>query len=267
MKVDSFLILGSDKKMIACRDRLRERDFRADVFDRKSSIENIKCYNYLILPLPTIANSKINGTSISLTELISELDENQKVFCGNLKTDLYKNFYSYYYDESFLINNSRLTAQGVLRLITENIEKDYKNSKVLVIGYGRCGKSVCKLLKNCGMQTTSVSRKRDTKTLAENDGILVEDLNNLNQIISDFDIIINTVPVNIINREGISKLSQKNIYIEIASKPYGFDISEYDVFNFKYILGESLPGRFTPVTAGYNIADTVLNILKEEEYG
>ena len=46
MKVDSFLIFGSDKKMIACRDRLRERDFRADVFDRKSSIENIKCYNY-----------------------------------------------------------------------------------------------------------------------------------------------------------------------------------------------------------------------------
>ena len=139
--------------------------------------------------------------------------------------------------------------------------------KVLVVGYGRCGKAVCKLLKNCGMKVTSVSRRRETKALAENDGIFVEDLTNLNRIISDFDIIINTVPANIINRVSVGKLDQKNIYIEIASKPYGFDISEYDVFNFKYILGESLPGKFAPVAAGYNIADTVLNILKEEEYG
>lgn len=266
MKVDSFLILGSDKKMAACCDRLREQGFRVDVFD-KENIVNIKSYNYIILPLPTIANSKINGTSISLTELLGELNDNHKVFCGNLNADLYRNFYSYYSDESFLIKNSRLTAQGVLKLIIENTEEDYNNMKVLVVGYGRCGKAVCKLLKNCGMKVTSVSRRRETKALAENDGIFVEDLTNLNRIISDFDIIINTVPANIINRVSVGKLDQKNIYIEIASKPYGFDISEYDVFNFKYILGESLPGKFAPVAAGYNIADTVLNILKEEEYG
>ncbi len=266
MKAESFLIYGSDKKMISCCQRLCNRGFVADIIDSEQ-FTDICRYNNIILPLPTIANSKINGTDTSLSDLIRLLNSEQKVFCGNLDLSIYKNFYSYYYNESFLINNSRLTAQGVLKIITANVEEDFKRLKVAVIGYGRCGKAVCKLLKNCGMKVTSISRRKETMTLAEDDGVFADEINNLNRTIMDYDIIINTVPVNIVDRDSVSKLSQKNIYIEIASKPYGFDISEYDVFNFKYILGESLPGRFTPISAGYNIADTVLDILKEEEYG
>lgn len=265
MNDETFLVYGSDKKMISCYEKLKSYGYKAEILNSEVNFD-ISAYNYIILPIPTIANSKINGTNISLSEFVASVSDNQIVFCGNLNPSAYKNFYSYY-NENFLIKNSRLTAQGVLKLISMNVEEDFNSLKVVVIGYGRCGKAVCKLLKGCGMNVTSVSRRKVTRVLAQDDGFCTGDFDYLNNTIEHFDIIINTVPVNIIYKESISKLSQKNIFIEIASKPYGFDISEYDVYNFKYILGESLPGRFTPVSAGYNIADTVLDILKEAEYG
>ncbi len=265
MNIESFMIYGSDKKMISCYEKIRSYGYKADILNTETNID-ISSYDYIILPIPTIANSKINGTHISLDEFVNLVTDNQMVFCGNLDPSAHNNFYSYY-NENFLIKNSRLTAQGVLKLISMNVEEDFNGLKVVVVGYGRCGKAVCKLLKGCGMNVTSVSRRNVTRVLAQDDGLKTGNIDYLNDTIENFDIIVNTVPVNIINKESIAKLSQKNIYIEIASKPYGFDISEYDVYNFKYILGESLPGRFTPVSAGYNIADTVLDILKEAEYG
>ena len=262
---ESFLIYGNDKKMISCMEKIRSYGYIADVMNVDEN-SDISKYNYIILPVPTIANSKINGTQTTMNELVDLLNDKQIVFCGNMDPTPYRNFYTYY-NESFLIKNSRLTAQGVLKLISQYVEVDFKSLSVAVTGYGRCGKAICKLLKNCGMDVTSVSRRVETRVLAEDDSMKISDIKDFNRNISAYDIIVNTIPVNIISEESVAKLSQKNLYLEIASKPYGFDISENDVHNFKYLLGESLPGRFTPISAGYNIADTVLDILKEEVYG
>ncbi len=267
MNSGKILVMGNDKKMRACCKRLSERGYMAENFEPTSDFDVINLYDYIVLPLPTIANAKINGTDKSFNEFLSVIDKKQKVFCGNIDPSAFENFYSYYTNESFLLKNSRLTAQGVLRIISDNIEDDFRNISVAVIGYGRCGRSVCKLLKNCGMNVSSFSRREETVTLAEDEGIAAYISANLTDKISEFDIIINTVPSNILSKDDISKLNQNNLYIEIASKPYGFDIKNTDVFNFRYILAESLPGRFTPVSAGNNIADTVLNLIKGDEYG
>ena len=75
----------------------------------------------------------------------------------------------------------------------------------------------------------------------------------------------NTVPHNILSKKTMEKLTKRNLYIEIASKPYGFNINEIDKYNFRYVLAESLPGRFTPTSAGANIADTVIEMIKEDK--
>lgn len=267
MKAEKFLVIGNDKKMRACCKRLNETGYMAENFDSSYDFELIKLYDYIILPLPTVANTKINGTDITFEDFLSVIDKRQMIFCGNIDSSDLENFYSYYTNESFLLKNSRLTAQGVLRIISDNIEDDFRNIYVAVIGYGRCGRSVCKLLKNCGMNVSSFSRREETITLAEDEGFDAYSIEYMAEKISEFDIIINTVPSNILSKDDMSKLNQNNLYIEIASKPYGFDIKNTDVFNFRYILAESLPGRFTPVSAGNYIADTVLNLIKGDSYG
>lgn len=264
MKGEKFLILGNDKKMFACCNRLNYKGHTAKMFE---NYKNINDFDNIILPLPTIANRMIKGTDMTLEEFNGKLICGQKVFCGNMDVASFENYYSYYYDELFLINNSRLTAQGVLRLILDSIDCDLLELNAVVIGYGRCGKAISGLLKNCGIKVISASRREETLIEARNDGIKAVLVNQIDEFADSTDIVINTVPVNIIKREYISRLDSRDIYIEVASKPYGFDITKTDVYNFRYILAESLPGRFVPESAGENIADTVLKILKEEVYG
>lgn len=264
MTGEKFLILGNDKKMFACCNRLKDVGYTAVMYDND---KNFTDYDNIILPLPTIANTKIKGTDITFDEFSGSLSCGQKVFCGNIDVTPFENYYSYYCDESFLINNSRLTAQGVLRLILDTVDCDMIELNAVVIGYGRCGKSICRLLKNCGFKVMSASRRKETINEAYNDGVKAVPINQIEEFVDNTDIVINTVPVNIISTEYISRFKSKTIYIEVASKPYGFNITQTDVYNFRYILAESLPGRFTPESAGKNIADTVLKILKEEVYG
>lgn len=264
MTGEKFLILGNDKKMFACCNRLKDVGYTAVMYDND---KNFTDYDNIILPLPTIANTKIKGTDITFDEFSGSLSCVQKVFCGNIDVTLFENYYSYYCEESFLNNNSRLTAQGVLRLILDTVDCDMIELNAVVIGYGRCGKSICHLLKNCGFKVMSASRRKETIIEAYNDGVKAVAINQIEEFVDNTDIVINTVPVNIISTEYISRFKSKTIYIEVASKPYGFNITQTDVYNFRYILAESLPGRFTPESAGKNIADTVLKILKEEVYG
>ncbi len=263
-----FLIAGNDKKMSECQKRLSFLGCEAECKTGEDFFKALPMYEYIILPLPSVANGTVAYTGKTVDELKATIDENQRVFFGNIHPNSFgKKGYSYYYDEAFLIKNSRLTAQGVLKTILENTQRDLTSLKVAVFGFGRCGKAICRLLKSCDLNVTVFLRKRDAAVLAESYGYTVSHISEIDKKISDYDIIVNTVPFNIIGENSLKKLTQDNLYIEVASKPYGFDISRADVYNFKYVLAESLPGRFTPVSAGENIADTVMEILKEGRYG
>ncbi len=266
--IGNFLIAGNDKKMTECKKRLTASGFNGECKTGEEFYKSISLYENIILPLPTVANGVIAYTGKTVDDIKSALAQNQRVFFGNLSPDTFDlNGYSYYYDEAFLIKNSRLTAQGVLQIILDSLNRDISSVRVAVLGFGRCGKAVCRLLKSCGFNVTSFSRKRESAVSAVNYGCNVSKIAAVDEKISGYDIIVNTVPSNIISEKGLEKLTRENLYIEVASKPYGFDISKADVYNFKYVLAESLPGRFTPVSAGVNIADTVLEILKEVKYG
>lgn len=259
-----ILVFGSDRKMISCRKRLRELGFNAVCSEGDGWEALVRNTDMIILPLPTVANGCISG--VPFESFCAQLSEKHTVFCGNISEDVFPcRAYSYYYDGGFLIKNSRLTAQGTLKLILENTETDLHSMKTAVIGYGRCGREICRSLKNNGADVTSFSRRSQSLTAAENDGMHSENIKHLNEKLGDFDITVNTVPCNIIDKKGLERLTERNLYVEAASRPYGFNIAEADKYNFRYVLAESLPGKFTPVSAGINIADTVAGMIKESE--
>ena len=55
--------------------------------------------------------------------------------------------------------------------------------------------------------------------------------------------------------------------IDIASSPYGTDFAAANNLGIKAMQCPSLPGKVAPKTAGKIIADGILNIIKEENYG
>lgn len=266
MQGEKILVIWYDKKMQSCKNRLIGGGFECRCADGTELIRIIPFYEYIVLPLPTLANGCIAGTGLTLSEFADSVGDMQTVLYGNLKDNHFGDLAKSYYNESFLIKNSRLTAQGTLRLILENCEEDLFGMPIAVTGYGKCGKAICRMLKNNGACVTSFSRKVESRTQAESDGLMTGNINDINKKLYDYRVIINTVPFNIINEKELEKLTDKNLFIEIASKPYGFDIGKADKFNFRYVLAESLPGKYSPVSAGQNIADTVLEIIKEGKH-
>ncbi len=265
MQAEKFLVIGSDKKMQACRSRLNELGFEASCCDGESLKKKLPHYRSIILPIPTVANGFISGTGISVGELCDKLSKDQFVFYGNLGSNPFGEKGKSYYNKSFLIKNSRLTAQGTMRIILESTDRDIYTLKSAVLGYGKCGRAICKSLRANGADTTVVTRNPFSAVLAENEGLKSIGFKDFCKEAADFDIIVNTVPCNILGKETMEKLTKRNMYIEIASKPYGFNINEIDKYNFRYVLAESLPGRFTPTSAGANIADTVIEMIKEDK--
>lgn len=261
---NNFLITGNDEKMKSCKKRLNELRIKADCFEKNTPLTAIGEYENIILPLPTVINGKIAGMELTPNEFNSFLNKNQTVFCGNIAPESFPcRAFSYYSDEEFLIKNSRLTAQGTLRIILDNIKTDLSVISVAVIGYGKCGREICKLLKNTGADVTSFSRRTETLALSKNDGLKAQKCSKINAVLQNYDIIVNTVPCNIIDNSTLEQLSSDTVYVEVASKPYGIDIAAAEKFNFRYVPAPALPGRFTPVGAGRNIADTVAGIIKE----
>lgn len=265
MSDEKILIIGKNEKMTACRNRLSDAGLCAVCADSEA-VKNgiIKNYKNIVLPLPTMSGEHISETDITLNDFCGLLSDDCTVFCGNISEKIFPcRAYSYYTDEQFIIKNARLTAQGTLRLILDNVKTDICKMTAAVTGYGYCGKEICRLLKACGFDVTSFSRRSETLAEAEKDGMSTADIKDINRRISEFDITVNTVPFNIISADSLKTLTEKNIYIEIASAPCGVDRAQAEKYDFRYISAGGLPGRFTPVSAGINIAETILTELKE----
>ncbi len=264
MKADNFLIAGNDMKMLECKNYLIDCGFDACLYYDDKFSQNLNKFNNIVLALPTVVKGCISGTNETVESLAENLMPFHKVFYGNLKSDPFGNQgFCYYSDETFLTENSRLTAQGVLRLILENTDRDISGLNIAVIGYGRCGKAISSMLNGIGAKVTVFSRRTESLIFSVNGQIICENTADIDKLVHRFDVIINTVPYNIIKDNGLRNLTNDNLYIEVASKPYGFDASLIDNYSFRYILASGLPGRFTPKAAGRNIAKTIIGLLKE----
>lgn len=268
MKTDKFLLLGTDTKMTECKRCLNKLGYSAHCEENEEFLNKMIEFDNIILPLPTVKNGIVIGTDAGFECIVNSLDKRQNLFYGNVEnvvTD--KSVYSYYYNESFYKKNSRLTAQGTLKIILDNVCKDLTDLKVCLLGYGCCGKAICRMLFNLSVNVNVFTRSESSKKSAEELGLCVADINEIDVSICDFDVIINTVPYNIITEKALKSLNRNNLYIEIASAPYGFDIERSDISGFRYILASALPGKYTPQSVGENIAHTVLEILKEVKLG
>ena len=268
MKTENFLIAGTDRKTAECKKHLESLGYQSLNCADDEFFGQIECFKNIILPLPTERDGIIAGTGKDVNFLLRRIQKHQRVFYGNLKTNPFgDNGFCYYADNAFLEYNSKLTAQGVLKLVLNNIEADITELKIAVTGFGKCGEAISRLLLANGARVIVFSRSLASRINSQGLGCRWKNIIEINRILSDFDVIINTVPYNIISTKAAGLMTEKNLYIEIASKPYGFDASSVDINRFKYINGYSLPGRFTPVSAGRNIAQTVIRIIKEGEYG
>ncbi|ACB85039.1 dipicolinate synthase subunit DpsA [Natranaerobius thermophilus] len=185
-----------------------------------------------IYPLPLVLTGKSN----------SELDDYIKNKDGKLieTIDL----------DEIAIYNSVPTAEGAVLRAIELSKVTIHGSKSLVLGLGRCGISLARLLINMGSEVTVAARRTAHLARAEEMTAKVGHINNLQDYISEFQIIFNTIPDQILTKEIIEQINNEAVVVDIASGQGGTDFDACRKHNIKAILAPGLPGKIAPKTAG-----------------
>jgi len=164
------------------------------------------------------------------------------------------------------ILNSIPTAEGAIQIAMENTPITIHRSQSLVIGFGRCGITLARTLHALGARVTVAARNEAALARAWEMGFEPLYLKELDKKLRNFEIIFNTVPVMILNREKIDMIQHETVIIDIASLPGGVDFEAAEEKGITAILTLSLPGLVAPKTAGRMLAGIYPRLIQKYLY-
>ncbi|MEH7452805.1 MULTISPECIES: dipicolinic acid synthetase subunit A [Bacillaceae] len=160
------------------------------------------------------------------------------------------------------IYNSIPTVEGTIMMVIQHTEYTIHNSKVAVLGLGRTGMSVARTFHNLGAKVKVGARKSEHIARIIEMGLEAFEFKNIEEALKDVDVVINTVPVQIVTASVISKLQPHSLIIDLASKPGGTDFRYAEKRGIKALLAPGLPGIVAPKTAGQIIGNVLTQLLK-----
>ena len=234
----------------------------------------VKEAEVVIGPIPFSSNGKeintpFSDVSISIRELMHTL--NAKILiAGTISPEVYDMANDEYIEiidimkrEELSVLNTVSTAEGAIEIAISNTNKILHGSKVLILGFGRIGKVLARKMAGLSVKVTCAARKDEDLAWIKAYGHNATNINTLGENLSDYDIIMNTVPHLILTKERMDYVSEECLLIDLASNPGGIDKKAAKDRNLKLIWALALPGKVAPVTTAEFIKDTIYNILKE----
>ena len=200
---------------------------------KKGAVEElVENCGYFIFPTPV---SKLNRypklEDMLKYELINEKHEDKTVI-GGAFTDkwieyLQQHKISYFdlmKDENVVQKNAHITAEATVAEILKYSAYSIYGQKIIVCGYGRCGKSVADLLAAMGAKVTILARSAKARQMARGNGHEAVDFSYGPEEVYGARTIVNTVPAQVIREPMIQEMHKDTVIIDIASRPGGVDL-------------------------------------------
>lgn len=214
-------------------------------------------------------NTPFSDNKISIRELMHSL--NAKILiAGSITPNVYDMANDEYIEiidimkrEELAVLNTISTAEGAIEIAIANTNKILHGSNVLILGFGRIGKVLARKLAGLSAKVTCAARKDEDLAWIKAYGHMATNINSLGENLSEYDIILNTVPHLILTQELLEYVKEDCLLIDLASNPGGIDKRAVKNRKLKLIWALALPGKVAPITTAEFIKDTIYNILKE----
>ena len=286
----SFSIIGGDLRTIKLAKMLANegnkiytyglekaeelKDNSNIIFTEKISKAIPKDVEVVIGPIPFTSNGiNINAPfgekEISIREMIHYL-EGKILIAGSISPEIYDMANDDYIEiidimkrEELAVLNTISTAEGAIEIAISNTNKIIHGSEVLILGFGRIGKVLARKMAGLSAKVTCAARKDEDLAWIRAYGHKETNINALGENLSQYDIILNTVPHLVLNKERLQYVKKDALLIDLASNPGGIDKKEAKELNLKLLWALALPGKVAPVTTAEFIKDKIYNILKE----
>ena len=157
-------------------------------------------------------------------------------------------------DPFYLAENAAITAHCAVKYIWNALPVTLEGQPVLIIGWGRIGKCLARLLRGMGASVTILARKETDRAMARALGYACfcpeADL-------SRFRVIVNTAPAVLFSEAQMKQCRQDCCKLDLASVK---GLPGQDV-----VWARGLPGKDAPESSGKLIADAIIRIFNSKE--
>lgn len=207
---------------------------------------------HLLLDVPSFSSDGSLRGGGAVEKHLERLPPDITVVGGNLDHPALQeyNTINLLLDEQYLARNAAITAECALQIAAPMLNTTFRDTKTLVIGWGRIGKCLAQLLKAMGADVTVAARKAGDRAMLTALGY--EAVGFDKELIS-YGLIYNTVPAPVFS----DQLPQCKacLKIDLASRT---GLAGEDV-----IIARGLPGVCAPESSGRLIANRFIHLCRE----
>ena len=282
-----FTVVGGDLRNIKLANLLAEDGNKVNIYGFKNAgfelgipeSSNLKDAidesDVVIGPLPCsndneTINAPFHPEKIFINEAFKIMNKNQLFLAGRIGEKLVHMSAAYNVytidileREEMAVLNAIPTAEGAIQIAMEELPITLHNSNALILGFGRIGKILAKMLQGLGTNVYVEARKYSDIAWINSYGYQPVPLGELKSFLPGMDVVFNTIPHVVLDAEMLKAIQPEGLIIDLASKPGGVDFESAKSLGKKAIWALSLPGKVAPVTAAKFIKDTVYNIIDE----
>lgn len=291
-----FGIIGGDMRQVYMAQILAEQGYRVCVYGlckeispdmqsdatdgepvlcEQSLTDAVQKSGIIIAPIPMTKNKKdlsnqVGKDDLSLKELMEALKEGQYFFAGCIPegfrdkaADKGATCCDFMKNEELAIYNSIATAEGAIAEAIQKSPLNLHRSECLVLGYGKCGKTLAAYLKGMFCRVTVCARRPDVRSEAS---ILADEVISFDDIpdnLKQYSFIFNTIPNMIMDRSLLMSVKKQAIIIDIASVPGGVDFTAAKELGIPAWLCPGLPGKYAPESSARAMTDVLMQEMQQ----
>lgn len=212
---------------------------------------------HLLLDIPSFRPDGSLRSGESLEAILQMLPEQITVIGGNLQHPALQGYRTWdlLQDEAYLADNAAITAHCALGVAFPHMRATYADTGILILGWGRIGKCLGKLLAGLGAACTVAARNPKDLAMIRALGFRAVPMDDLSRVLPQAGLIFNTVPSPVLGSDQLSRVPDC-VAIDLASSP--------GIEGANVIPAKGLPGIHAPLSSGRLIADTILHFIKED---
>ena len=254
--------------------KVRRLDWRREA-RREEVAEVFGSCARMVLPIPISKLERNFDVSRLLKEELTKRTAREwTVFAGAVSTawrQLLQTADICWYDlmeeEEAVRQNARITAEATIAEILRYSPYSIRCQKILVCGFGRCGREIAKLLSAMGAKVTVLARSPQARKQARRCGYEAADFSYAPEEAYGSRTIVNTVPAPVIREPFIREMHKDAVIIDIASRPGGTDLIAAEAYGIKVVAALGLPGKYTPKSSAKVLADAMERLQPSQEGG
>lgn len=291
-----FGIIGGDLRQVYMAQILAEQGYRVCVYglckeisqDMQTNVKNgepvlceksmadaVQKSGIIIAPIPMTKNKKdLNNQAgkddLGLNELAEALKEGQYFFAGCIPDGFRDKAADngvvccdFMKKEELALYNSIATAEGAIAEAIQKSPLNLHRNECLVLGYGKCGKTLAAYLKGMFCRVTVCARRPDVRSEAS---ILADEVISFDDIpdnLKQYSFIFNTIPNMIMDRSLLMSVKKQAIIIDIASAPGGVDFTAAKELGIPAWLCPGLPGKYAPESSARAMTDVLMQEMQQ----